>query len=573
MSGNVFISYRRALSQDAARRIAAMLRQRLPRARPYLDVESIAFGTNFVEAIQSQLSQTRAVLVLMPPGWAAIRNPQGQLRLWQPDDRVREEVATALKRGVPVIPVLIDGAPMPAPEDLPEDLRGLTLWNAVEISSAIDDADLHSLVRAVAPKLPGRLSSTLLSAIAMSGGSYLLPYFLLSGLILFSASILQIHFIPIPANGDIPARDLGFFFALNWTVVMFLLWPLALYLFQNTLRVAQRFFEVVRSRQLVIFIDADGKGQPRSPDAIWGKVVNRTSRFIALLMLLSVVLASIHWYQFSGRWPVADFPRAAFLEVSTGLDWQVAWGLSPRYGDTAPWIKAYAFLCYQLYNSVWILKFAILIFAFVLVSELGDLATGAGVYRAERLRLGDAGPGLAELAEMRRLLALIALVSVAAMYFMAIRNHFLPLPCRPHVLRDGTLLSAHCQSTIGYVQTSFSVAADLLAGLFAGEGMDWPAMTLRYGPAYNSFTIGPVFDSLLMLMLFVYIALRLVAVIDSAATNAAATGALTAETRGMRRRTMATAAVMALAALSMYFPNVSAVFITALVLLFLCRAY
>jgi hypothetical protein len=174
---------------------------------------------------------------------------------------------------------------------------------------------------------------------------------------------------------------------------------------------------------------------------------------------------------------------------------------------------------------------------------------------------------------MRRLLALIGLVSVAAMYFMAIRNHFLPLPCRPHVLRDGTLLIAHCQSTIGYVQTSFSVAADLLAGLFAGEGMDWPAMTLRYGPAYNSFTIGPVFDSLLMLMLFVYIALRLVAVIDSAATNAAATGALTAETRGMRRRTMATAAVMALAALSMYFPNVSAVFITALVLLLLCRAY
>ena len=37
--------------------------------------------------------------------------------------------------------------------------------------------------------------------------------------------------------------------------------------------------------------------------------------------------------------------------------------------------------------------------------------------------------------------------------------------------------------------------------------------------------------------------------------------------------TMATAAVMALAALSMYFPNVSAVFITALVLLVLCRAY
>lgn len=579
MSGNVFISYRRALSPDAARRIAALLRQRLPRARPYLDVESIAFGTNFVDAIQSQLSQTRAVLVLMPPGWADIRNAQGQPRLWERDDRVREEVATALKRGVPVIPVLMDGATMPAPEALPKDLRDLTLWNAVEISSELTEADQHRLVQAVAPKLPGRLSSMLLSAIAMSGGSYLLPYFVLSGLLLFSASLLQIHFIPVPAQGETPARDLGFFFALNWTVVMFLLWPLALYLFQATLRRAQRFFEAVRARQLVVFIDADGQGQPRSPDAIWSKVLGRTSRFIALVIGLSFVLASIHWYQFSGRWPVADFPKAGFLQVSTGLDWQVAWGLMPRYGDSAPWIKAYAFLCYQLYNIVWILKFAVLIFAFVMISELDDLATGSGVYRSERLRLTDAGPGLAELLDMRRMLAGIALVSVVAMYFMAIRNHFLPLPCRPHALRDGTLLIAHCQSTIGYVETSFRVIADLIAGIVAGEGADWSVLSMRYGPAYNSFTIGPVFDSALMAMLFVYIAARLASVIDSAAkngaVNSAANGAATLApvTRRMRRHTLATAGVMALAALSMYFPNISALFITALTLLLLARAY
>ncbi len=580
VSGNVFISYRRALSPDAARRIAALLRQRLPRARPYLDVESIAFGTNFVDAIQSQLSQTRAVLVLMPPGWAEIRDAQGQPRLWQRDDRVREEVATALKRGVPVIPVLMDRAAMPAPDALPEDLRDLTLWNAVEIGSELGDADQHRLVQAVAPKLPGRLSAALLSVIAMSAGSYLLPYFVLSGLILFCASLLQIHFIAIPATGDTPARDLGFFFALNWTVVMFLLWPLALYLFQSALRRAQRFFESVRARQLVVFIDADGQGQPRSPDAIWSKVLNRTSRLIALVIVLSFVLASIHWYQFSGRWPVADFPKAAFLEVSTGLDWQVAWGLLPRYGDTAGWIKAYAFLCYQLYNIVWILKFAILIFAFVMVSELGDLATGSGVYRSERLRLTDAGPGLAELLDLRRLLALIALVSALAMYFMAIRNHFLPLPCRPHVLRDGSLLIAHCQSTLGQVETSFRVLADLIAGLRLGQGADWSVLTMRYGPAYNSFTIGPVFDSALMLMLFVYVAIRLASVIDSAAANGAANGAaegaaatLAPVTRRMRRHTLATALVMALAAISMYFPNVSAIFIAALTLLLLCRAY
>lgn len=576
MSGNVFISYRRALSRDAAFRIARLLRQKLPRADPYLDVESIASGTNFVDAIQSQLSQTRAVLVLMPPGWAEIRDAEGRLRLWEPGDHVRQEISTALKRGVPIIPVLFDGALMPAPEKLPEDLQDLTLWNAIEISSDFEDLDQLKLIQALAPKLPGRLPSILLSAIAMSCGLYLLPYFVLAGLLLFGAHLLQIHFIRVAATDQAPTRDLGFFFALNWTIVLFLLWPLALYLFQRALREAQKFFEAVKSRRLVVFIDADGKGQPRSPDAIWNKVLKRTSHFIAFMILLSVGLAAVNWYQFSGRWPVVDFPVEEFRNVSTGQDWQVAWGiegLGARYAGSAFWIKAYAFLCYQLYNIVWILKFAILVFAFVLVSDLDDLATGTGSYMSERLRLTDGGAGLTELVRLRKVLALIALLSVGAMYFMAIRNHFLPTPCRPHVLRDGSELTGHCQSTIGFAETSFRVVADLIAGLLAGEPTDWGTMTLRYGPDYNSFTIGAVFESLLMLILFGYIAMRLATVVDSAAANSAAAAELAPTARLMRRQTICTGTVMALAALSMYFPNASAIFIVAMILLLLCRAY
>lgn len=576
MSGNVFISYRRALSRDAAFRIAMLLRQKLPRADPYLDVESIASGTNFVDAIQSQLSQTRAVLVLMPPGWAEIRDAEGRLRLWEPGDHVRQEISTALKRGVPIIPVLFDGALMPAPEKLPEDLQDLTLWNAIEISSDFEDLDQLKLIQALAPKLPGRLPSILLSAIAMSCGLYLLPYFVLAGLLLFGAHLLQIHFIRVAATDEAPTRDLGFFFALNWTIVLFLLWPLALYLFQRALREAQKFFEAVKSRRLVVFIDADGKGQPRSPDAIWNKVLKRTSHFIAFMILLSVGLAAVNWYQFSGRWPVVDFPVEEFRNVSTGQDWQVAWGiegLGARYAGSAFWIKAYAFLCYQLYNIVWILKFAILVFAFVLVSDLDDLATGTGSYMSERLRLTDGGAGLTELVRLRKVLALIALLSVGAMYFMAIRNHFLPTPCRPHVLRDGSELTGHCQSTIGFAETSFRVVADLIAGLLAGEPTDWGTMTLRYGPDYNSFTIGTVFESLLMLILFGYIAMRLATVVDSAAANSAAAAELAPTARLMRRQTICTGTVMALAALSMYFPNASAIFIVAMILLLLCRAY
>src|SRR6185295_9662234 len=66
-----------------------------------------------------------------------------------PDDSVRVEIRGALERGIPVIPVLVQGASMPRAEDVPEGLRPLTAINAIELRHTRWDADFAGLVEAL----------------------------------------------------------------------------------------------------------------------------------------------------------------------------------------------------------------------------------------------------------------------------------------------------------------------------------------------------------------------------------------------------------------------------------------
>jgi hypothetical protein len=63
-----------------------------------------------------------------------VADEQGRRRLHEPDDYVRFEVRTALRRGVRVIPVLVEGTRPPRQQELPPDLRRLARLNALEMS-------------------------------------------------------------------------------------------------------------------------------------------------------------------------------------------------------------------------------------------------------------------------------------------------------------------------------------------------------------------------------------------------------------------------------------------------------
>lgn len=131
----VFISYRRLDSQSAAGRLADHLKERLPQVPLFRDVETIEPGVDFVEAINRALQSCGVLLAVIGPRWLTLTGANGRRRLDDPNDYTRLEIVTALQRNdVRVIPVLVEGAEMPASHDLPEDLQPLCRRNALELT-------------------------------------------------------------------------------------------------------------------------------------------------------------------------------------------------------------------------------------------------------------------------------------------------------------------------------------------------------------------------------------------------------------------------------------------------------
>jgi Leucine-rich repeat (LRR) protein len=139
VEGIIGISYRRDDAAAHAGRLYDRLSQRFGFDCVFLDVDAILPGENFVQATRRRMDGATAWLVVMGPNWARSVSSRGERRLDDPDDFVRIEVATALERDIPVIPVLVAGATMPRSEELPPDLQGLVHRQAI----ALDDSGFH----------------------------------------------------------------------------------------------------------------------------------------------------------------------------------------------------------------------------------------------------------------------------------------------------------------------------------------------------------------------------------------------------------------------------------------------
>jgi hypothetical protein len=134
----IFISYRRQDTRQIAGRVFDRLEAHFGRDHVFMDIDSIPFGVDFHDYLDEQVARAETVLALIGPGWADARDEAGKRRLDNPDDFVRIEIEAALRRGIPLGAVLIDGAPMPRPEQLPEDMRALCRRNAAPVDSGRD---------------------------------------------------------------------------------------------------------------------------------------------------------------------------------------------------------------------------------------------------------------------------------------------------------------------------------------------------------------------------------------------------------------------------------------------------
>ena len=134
-AGRVFISYRRQETAWPARQLYDVLVAELGADRVFKDVDDIEPGDDFVEQIQSAVGSCQVLLALIGPQWLKITDARGQRRIEDPEDFVRLEVETALHRDdVRVIPILVDNAKMPTPQELPPGLAALARRQAVEIN-------------------------------------------------------------------------------------------------------------------------------------------------------------------------------------------------------------------------------------------------------------------------------------------------------------------------------------------------------------------------------------------------------------------------------------------------------
>jgi formylglycine-generating enzyme required for sulfatase activity len=148
---SIFISYRRGPSGYAAHSIHEKLTNSVDSAFVVLDVDAIPLGADFREFLDNEVSKCDVLLAVIGDEW----QEELRERLNDPRDFVRIEIGSALKRKIPVIPVLVGKASMPAPMDLPEDLVELAYRHATELRSGSDyQAHLNRLVRGVSSLLP-----------------------------------------------------------------------------------------------------------------------------------------------------------------------------------------------------------------------------------------------------------------------------------------------------------------------------------------------------------------------------------------------------------------------------------
>jgi TIR domain len=147
----VFISYRRDDARYPAKELFRSLSQHVrdPKTDIFLDIDSIPRGVDFVEYLASKVEQSEIMIVLIGANWLDARDGSGERRLDDPEDFVRLEISSALKCGIPVVPVLLDGTPMPRSDALPTELQSLVRRQAEEIRLNTFEADVARLVRSL----------------------------------------------------------------------------------------------------------------------------------------------------------------------------------------------------------------------------------------------------------------------------------------------------------------------------------------------------------------------------------------------------------------------------------------
>jgi hypothetical protein len=149
----VFLSYRRSDTGGEAGRLADTFQRKLGKGLTFRDVSSIPIGEEFQSFLERELAAAKVVLVLIGPEWLTeLGRRLGQSEV----DYVRLEISAALARRKRIIPILLQGATLPAAGDLPEEIGSLSKHQAMTLRDESWSQDVDRLIDSIGRPYPWR---------------------------------------------------------------------------------------------------------------------------------------------------------------------------------------------------------------------------------------------------------------------------------------------------------------------------------------------------------------------------------------------------------------------------------
>ncbi|MDA0162868.1 SIR2 family protein [Solirubrobacter ginsenosidimutans] len=150
-----FVSYRRSDAAAHARLLADALRERF--GDVFFDVESLALGSRWADAIAANIAAADVLLVVMGERWVTLADDYGRREVRDPDeeDVLRREVEHALRAHKLIVPVLLDNATLDHSARWPRAFRPVAERQSVRLRHESWPRDLDALLNTL-PALVAR---------------------------------------------------------------------------------------------------------------------------------------------------------------------------------------------------------------------------------------------------------------------------------------------------------------------------------------------------------------------------------------------------------------------------------
>ncbi len=139
----IFISYRRDGSSTFSSILYYELCKYFSSEVIFKDAVTLKPGTDFKKEIEHALDRSSILLVLLDKNWAQLKNDNGEIRLFEENDFVRQEIRTALEKNIEIIPVLFENGRMPGANELPADIQAFCNKQAftIRVDSVMQDIE------------------------------------------------------------------------------------------------------------------------------------------------------------------------------------------------------------------------------------------------------------------------------------------------------------------------------------------------------------------------------------------------------------------------------------------------